>query len=151
MPLNGQLKNGTGEHTMNDLISRQAVIDALVERMGIDWDSLKTLQPALKVIENVPSAKPVKNEPVIDFVDTAEKAAKVEIVSEKDAQATLDNEWMYIWQVYYDDGTCEEIIDPPMTEKGFFEYRARKLKEGKRIIKDWPKLMVGRRISENRP
>ena len=83
-----EVKRGEGE--MTDLISRQAVIDALVERMGIDWDSLKTLQPALKVIENVPSAEPVKNELVTDFVDTAEKAAKVEVMSKKDAQATSD-------------------------------------------------------------
>ena len=43
---------------MDDLISRQEAIDALVERMGIDWDSLKIFQPALKVIEQVPSAEP---------------------------------------------------------------------------------------------
>ena len=45
---------------MSDLISRQAVIDALVKRMNCDWDSLKILQPALKVIEQVPSAYPKK-------------------------------------------------------------------------------------------
>ena len=134
---------------MSDLISRQAVIDALVERMNCDWRSLKILQPALIVIEQVPSAEPVKNELVADFVDTAEKAAKVEVMSKKDAQATLDAWRMYIWQVYYDDGTCEEIIDPPMTEKDFFEYRVKKLKEGKYIIKDWPKRLVGYRISED--
>ncbi len=38
----------------------------------------------------IPSAKPVKNELVTDFVDTAEKAAKVEVMSKKDAQATSD-------------------------------------------------------------
>ena len=42
------------------------------------------------MIEELPLVEPVKNGLVADFVDTAEKAAKVEIMSEKDAQATSD-------------------------------------------------------------
>ena len=43
---------------MDDTISRQAAIDALVKRMNCDWHSLKILQPSLRVIEQVPSAEP---------------------------------------------------------------------------------------------
>lgn len=41
----------------DDLISRQAEIDALVERTHIDWESMKIMHPALEVIDNLPSAE----------------------------------------------------------------------------------------------
>lgn len=83
---------------MNDLIRREDAIDAalifIVEYCGaaFDYDMQKMLCDRLNAL---PSAEPVKNELTADFVDTAEKAAKVEIMSEKDAQATLD-----YWKMY---------------------------------------------------
>ena len=43
---------------MSDIISRQALIDTLVERTHMDWESMKILHPALEVIDNLPSAEP---------------------------------------------------------------------------------------------
>lgn len=50
-------------------------------------DNLNVYSELYDMIEDLPSAEPVKLGK--DYVD-AEKAAKVEIMSEKDAQATLD-------------------------------------------------------------
>lgn len=81
---------------MSDLISRQDAIYALLEKgqrsrrykLGEIWEL--NFDEIREALATVPSAEPVKNELVADFVDTAEKAAKVEIMSEKDAQVTLD-------------------------------------------------------------
>ena len=43
---------------MSDLISRQEVINALVERTHLNWETMKILHPALGVIDNLPSAHP---------------------------------------------------------------------------------------------
>jgi rubrerythrin len=40
---------------MSDLINRQDVINSIVERTHMDWESMKTLHPMLEVIENLPS------------------------------------------------------------------------------------------------
>lgn len=42
---------------MNDLISRQAAIDALVKRTHLTWERLKTMYPMLNVFEKLPSAE----------------------------------------------------------------------------------------------
>lgn len=43
---------------MNDSISRQEAIDALVKRTGMAWESLKILYPMLCVLEELQSAQP---------------------------------------------------------------------------------------------
>ena len=77
---------------MSDLISRQAAIDAInaLHEKPNAW-----LDSAVDAVMTLPSVGPVKNEMVTDFVDTAEKAAKVKIMSKKDAQITLD-----AWRTY---------------------------------------------------
>lgn len=42
---------------MDDLISRQAAIDAFAKRTGIEWEKLKILEPMLCILENLPSAE----------------------------------------------------------------------------------------------
>lgn len=41
-----------------DLISRQVVKDALVERTIFEWEQLKTCYPMLEVVDEVPPAQP---------------------------------------------------------------------------------------------
>ena len=43
---------------LNDLISRQAAIDALVKLTHLDWKNLKIIHPMLDVFEELPSAQP---------------------------------------------------------------------------------------------
>lgn len=87
---------------MSDIISRQAAIDALCSVCEVDTPkTCSTIQNGdmwckeVYILLNLPSAEPEKKELMADFVDTAEKAAKVEIMSEKDAQATMD-----YWRMY---------------------------------------------------
>ena len=42
---------------MDDLISRQAAIDALVKQTNLTWEHLKTIYPMLNVFEKLPSAE----------------------------------------------------------------------------------------------
>lgn len=42
----------------DDLISRQAAIDALVKRTHLDWEYLKIIHPMLDVFEQLPSVEP---------------------------------------------------------------------------------------------
>lgn len=42
---------------MNDLISRQTIIDALVKRTHLTWEYLKIIYPMLNVLEELPSAE----------------------------------------------------------------------------------------------
>lgn len=44
--------------TVDDLINRQAVINALVERTHFSWETLKKLYPMLEVLEWLPSVQP---------------------------------------------------------------------------------------------
>ena len=43
---------------MSDLIERQTVIEALEKRAGISWDALKTLNPIVNVVDDLPSTEP---------------------------------------------------------------------------------------------
>ena len=43
---------------MDDLISRQAAIDALVKWTCLPWELLKTIYPMLCLLETLPSAQP---------------------------------------------------------------------------------------------
>lgn len=42
---------------MDDLISRQAAINAFVKRTHLDWENLKIIHPMFRVLEEVPAAQ----------------------------------------------------------------------------------------------
>jgi hypothetical protein len=59
-----------------------------IRSMQVGWESIDLCPECSKIFESWLDDR--SNEIATDFVDTAEKAAKVEIVSEKDAQAASD-------------------------------------------------------------
>ena len=58
---------------MDDLISRKDEIDAIVGFTHMDWESLIILYHMLEVIDNLPSAEPVKHEEC-EYIITKGKA-----------------------------------------------------------------------------
>lgn len=59
-----------------------------IRSMQVGWESIDLCPECSKIFESWLDDR--SNELATDFVDTAEKAEEVEIVSEKDAQATSD-------------------------------------------------------------
>lgn len=58
---------------MDDLISRQAAIDALVKWTHLTWEHLKIIYPMLNVLEKLPSAEtelPFEIQDILDYLDT---------------------------------------------------------------------------------